>query len=385
MVSLSKKMTIPSEKLDFIAQKDALTYEYKLTMSDGKQLPNWLKYDEYSRTLEGTPSEAGKYPLKYSVYDSTGRTASSKFDLIVKEDLAPSFRAASETYLLGRDSEITVALPRATGGNGDILYTLKDQDQLPDGLSYDEERGTITGSASDISDRVVTWVAIDEDEDSAEFNVTLQVEEERNPEVADIANNSVVQANERVEIEVGSISSEGNGDIVFDFRTNNATGLPAGLSFNEDSLSIEGIPEEVGNFSIEMTVSDSDLNEDISDMHVVSFSLEVIGEISVQEDDSIAFFALYVGMLNEHQLAEGQTGALPYTYEVKIDGSSELPAWMSFDNQTLLLSATPTEVDTFQLEYVVTDSQSVEVSTYFLVSVELQTVVFEFEVIRFSS
>ena len=85
---------------------------------------------------------------------------------------SPSFAAPSVTHAAGDrpvDEPVSISLPRATGGSGTVVYELSPA--LPDGLAFDADALTITGTATERWGGHYTLTA--RDDDCAEATYTL--------------------------------------------------------------------------------------------------------------------------------------------------------------------------------------------------------------------
>ena len=115
-----------------VGGKGALSYELR------PDVPG-LTFDPGTRTLSGTPSTVDVYGMTYRVTDTDGDADTRSFTVMVREDTAPSFTrwvetdgvrtyhratVADRTYALNSDVTCTIGLPRATGGDVDLVYSL---------------------------------------------------------------------------------------------------------------------------------------------------------------------------------------------------------------------------------------------------------------------
>ncbi len=104
------------------------------------ELPAGVSLDEGSRTISGTqttPHERTRYV--YRAIDEDGDVAGVAFSLAVAEDLTPEFTESVEDRNYITDVAIAAwVLPKATSGNGALVYTLTPE--LPVGLSFDPLR-----------------------------------------------------------------------------------------------------------------------------------------------------------------------------------------------------------------------------------------------------
>jgi len=66
------------------------TLTYSATLDDGSSLPSWLKFNPTTRTLFGIPDARGTFKIKVAATDQAMASASTTFNLIVKETPASS-------------------------------------------------------------------------------------------------------------------------------------------------------------------------------------------------------------------------------------------------------------------------------------------------------
>ena len=149
-----------------------------------------LSFDRRTRTLSGTPANAGVHRMTYRVEDSDGNSSASdadtvRFTITVEpapvpppQDTAPGFsrNVPDQTYTAG--TPITpLILPSAVGGNGVLRYSLTPT--VP-GLSFDGPTRTLSGTPSTAGVYRMTYRVEDSDDnfsasdaDTVAFNITI--------------------------------------------------------------------------------------------------------------------------------------------------------------------------------------------------------------------
>ena len=90
-----------------------------------------LTFDAGTQALYGTPRQAGTYHMRYRVTDEDGDFDSESFTVTVEEQVLMLPPVTSQTYPQGVPIS-TWALPKATGGAGELTYSLL---ATPPGLS----------------------------------------------------------------------------------------------------------------------------------------------------------------------------------------------------------------------------------------------------------
>ncbi len=152
-----------------------------------------MSFDAAKREVTFTPTAAGTWNFGYNVTDADGDSDTIKVTLRAAAGTAPQFAAGASIQdlrlLTGREvgpaaaARPQPALPLATGGNGDLAYSLK-----PDvpGLSFDPSTRRIAGTPTTAGSYAMTYRAVDSDADagdadSATLNFTIEVVENTAP------------------------------------------------------------------------------------------------------------------------------------------------------------------------------------------------------------
>lgn len=112
-----------------------------------------LTFDTGTRTITGTPTTVGAFPVDYRVEDSDPNTEDTDADVLTftivittSDDTPPRFTGtvADQTYMV--DTEIPpLTLPSASGGDGALTYTVHPTPPVP-GLTFDAGKRTLTGT-----------------------------------------------------------------------------------------------------------------------------------------------------------------------------------------------------------------------------------------------
>ena len=119
-------------------ENDPLTYAL---LSDPDP-PDWLSLDSDEATFSGTPPVNAQSLTTYTYTVSDGTVlVKDTISIIVNAALVfPSLPITDRNYSPGNQTFI-IQLPKASGGTGEITYTLTPP--LPDGSTFDAEEGTI--------------------------------------------------------------------------------------------------------------------------------------------------------------------------------------------------------------------------------------------------
>ena len=288
-------------------------------------------------------------------------------------DSAPAFGPDldPQTFLVG--DVVNIQLPSVRGGDGDLSYSIAVTDSTAGtpntitigtgasqtigatGLSFSTATGAITGT---VGTRItghmqpynVTVTVTDSDAaspDTGTTTFTITVEDDLTPAFGATAvpNQTYIelQAIPSPFLDVPTLAGTtvanmgGNGTLTF-----SATGLPPGLSIASGTGIISGTPAEVAAdtpYNVTVTVTDADETGPESD--TTSFTITVWDEKIPTVANPGDFSFLEETMISNISIsASGGNGTLTYSDEVS--GSGTLPAGLSIDSGTGVISGTLT-------------------------------------------
>jgi Ca2+-binding RTX toxin-like protein len=127
---------------DAFSDVDNSTLTYSAKLSDGSDLPTWLKFDATTRTFSGTPSfdNAGTLSVKVTATDSSNASASQLFSIdVVNVNRAPQLASNAPALVVNEDEMVTIKpISRVVDLDGDSL-TLA-------GVRVDSSQGSIVVS-----------------------------------------------------------------------------------------------------------------------------------------------------------------------------------------------------------------------------------------------
>ncbi len=157
---------------DATLQAGGGTPPYTLTVSG---LPAGVSYDEATRTISGTPSEAGTASVEVTITDKNG----ASFPLpaqTVEVQAAPAIEL-SEAYTYDIGEEIApLVLPTVPAGRGTGALTYTLTPDPPAGLTYDEATRTISGTPTAVAAPTVYTFAVTDEaggKDSISFSIEV--------------------------------------------------------------------------------------------------------------------------------------------------------------------------------------------------------------------
>ena len=283
------------------------------------------------RTLSGTPTAvqvATTYTWK--VTDADDDVAERTFTIEVVEDRSPVLDATvpDQSYVEGvKIAEL--ALPAATGGNGDLTYALVGK--LPPGLTIDTATRRVSGTPdSTQSAMTYTWQVTDEDGDTDEETFTIEVVENRSPVLdATVPDQSYVEG-VKIEDLVLPLGKGGNGDLTYALVGK----LPPGLTIDTATRRLSGTPDSTQSamtYTWQVTDEDGDRDE-------VTFAIEVVENRSPVLDAPVPDQSYVEGVqIEDLVLPFGKGGNGDLTYALV----GKLPPGLTIDTATRTLSGTP--------------------------------------------
>ena len=279
-------------------------YTYTLTPA----LPGGLTFDAAERTITGTPIAAAEAAdFTYTASDGdTNTMASDAASLsisitVVAEgtDIALTFGGATapaQTYVVNH--RITpVTLPAVIGGNAPYTYTLTPA--IP-GLTLDPTSRVLTGTPTTTAGSVVhTYTATDEDDDAVTltFNITVVADTMPSFGAATIADQTFTTG-AAVALTLPTATS---GNPPYTYTLTRADGSAAnlrGLTFDATATppTLTGTPTRtLAATAFTYKVTDSDLNNNISDEAELTFRVTVGAQITGFD---VSVFNLSIGTVS---------------------------------------------------------------------------------------
>ena len=289
------------------------TLTYALT----PELPEGLRFDAETLMLSGTPLEAmDETTYTLTATDDDGDEATLMFTIEVMPDPMPIFAdtttaLAVQVYQHGEIDPLM--LSEASGGDGTLTYTLSPE--LPEGLTFDAETRTISGTPTEAMDETTyTLTVTDGNGDEATLMFTLVV-----PDLMPTFGDTTIAAQSYfVNVQTTSPralpeATGGDGMVVYILLPF----LPEGLSFDSDTRTIVGTPTEVMD---ETTYTYSALDAD-GDVASLSFTLAVRMPSSDFNGDGEVNFADFILFVGKYGFALGEDG---YDARYDLDGDGQI-------------------------------------------------------------
>ncbi|MGX9470407.1 putative Ig domain-containing protein [Staphylococcus epidermidis] len=314
-------------------------------------LPDGVTFDETTNTISGTPSKVGSYDIKVTTTDESGNSETTTFTIDVEDTTKPTVESvADQTQEV--NTEITPITIESEDNSGQTVTNKVDG--LPNGVTFDETTNTISGKPSEVGSYDITVTTTDESGNATETIFTIDVEDTTKPTVESIANQTQEVNTEIEPIKIEAIDNSGQA------VTNKVDGLPDGVTFDETTNTISGIPSEVGSYDIKVTTTDESGNSETT-----TFTIDV-KDTTKPTVESVA-----------DQTQEVNTEITPIKIEAtdnsgqgvtnKVEG---LPDGVTFDETTNTISGIPSEVGSYDIKVTTTDESGNSETTTFTIDVK---------------
>ncbi len=370
---------------------DTLTYTAQLT--GGGALPAWLSFDANTRTFSGTPLNAnvGAIAIDVIANDGMGGTITDTFSIsVLNANDAPTLVNAIPNQSATEDVTFNFQFAANTFADADLGDTLTYTAQLTGGgalpawLSFDANTRTFSGTPTndDVGTIAIEVIANDGNGGSATGTFTINtINVNDAPTLANAVNNQTVTEDEAfsIQIPLNTFDDVDLGDtLAYTAQLAGGGALPSWLSFDASTRTLSGIAsnDDVGTITIILTATDSS-GTSISD----SFDVTV-----VNSNDAPTVTA----PISNHSVVEESTFTLQFqpsvftdidigdtlTFSAQLVGGGALPAWLSFDPNTLTFSGTPTTSDagTLAIEVIANDGNGGSATETFELTVNKRSV-----------
>ncbi|WP_158798321.1 putative Ig domain-containing protein [Pedobacter sp. L105] len=309
-------------------------------------MPAGLVLDPATGQITGTPTVSGTFVVPVTVTDADGNTVTSNFTIIVRDPLAlPSATLSAGTTGVVYPTQI---IPSATGGSGVYTYTATN---LPPGLTFNPVTREVTGTPSQSGTFTFPVNVSDSEGRTASSNYTIVVKDPLLLGTITLPNGTV-----GVNYPAQTIPAATGGTGPYTYA---ATNVPPGLTFDPVTRQISGTPTQSGTFTISVTVTDSN-----GTSTTLPYTLTVNGTLALGQatlPDGT------VGTAYTSPALPGVTGGTsPYTYTM-----ANLPAGLTFNPATRVISGTPAVGGSFTLTMTATDSGGLSTSTDYTLNVNV--------------
>lgn len=305
-------------------------------------LPAGLTINTTTGVITGTPTTTHDAVVSVTVTDGQGTRATFAAPLSVTYP-ALTMTATTPDGQVGTAYAMTA--PNTTGGSGTYSYTATG---LPAGLTINTTTGQITGTPTAHGTSSVTFTVTDSEGTTATATTTLRV----TPAPITL---SVTLTDAEVSTEYTSATptiTGGTGTFTY-----TASGLPTGLSINPTTGVISGIPQAHGPATVTITATDNAGGSATTTAQLTVAPAPLTVQASAPAARQGVTFAAPAPIVT------GGAGSNTFT-------ASNLPAGLSINPTTGVVSGEPTGFGSFTYTVTVTDSQGTVATTDVTITIE---------------
>ena len=315
-------------------------------------LPAGLTLNSATGQISGGPTAAGSSAVTIQVADANGAAVSKSFTLIISAVPAITTNSPLPGGTIGVAYSQTLT---ATGGTPPLVWTIT-AGALPPGLTLNSATGQISGTPTTAGPSTIIVHATDANGASGAKSLTVTI----SPPLVISTSSALPTATVGVSYSQTLTATGGAAPYTWSIRTG---ALPAGLSLNSATGQISGTPTAAGlaNFTVVVTDSNAATAAKSLALSIVA-TLKITGpplpngEVETSYSQTISL--------------SGGTG--PYTYVVS---AGALPAGLSLNSASGLITGTPTANGVSNFTVQVTDSNGTKVSQQYTVTINLHVTI----------
>ncbi|MCB9384653.1 MAG: putative Ig domain-containing protein [Bryobacterales bacterium] len=286
-------------------------------------------------SLSGTPTTAGTASFTVKVTDTNSVEATKELSIVVNPP--PSITTSSLPF--GVTSESYSQTAAATGGTAPLTWSVA-SGSLPSGIALSSTTGEIHGAPSGPGDSTFLLRVTDARGVTDDFSLMLTVHSR--PQITTTSPLPALTVSQTVSQTLAATS--GTTPYVWSVSTGS---LPDGLTLNPSTGVITGVPTAEGAASFSLQVADA---HDLTDEDPFEWMVNPAPQITTSELPPTTVSRPFGPVT---LAATGGTGALSWS-------ATGLPAGVTVDAGTGVVSGTPSVEGTFTATFTATDTNSVD-------------------------
>ena len=141
-------------------------------------LPEGVSFDSEANTISGIPTKVGSYPITVTTTDASGNKTETKFTIEVVDKTAPTV-SSIENQTIEVNTSIDLIKIEATDNSGQVVTNKVNG--LPEGVSFDSETNTISGTPTKVGSYPITVTTTDASGNKTETTFNIKVIDETAP------------------------------------------------------------------------------------------------------------------------------------------------------------------------------------------------------------
>ena len=322
------------------------TGTYTWSIASGT-LPAGLSLAPSTGVVSGTPTSSGNTSFKVAVSDTGSPVQSATATISLSIVAAGTPLAISSTSLpTGKPNKPYNATLNATGGTSPYTWSITNG-SLPSGLSFATATGVISGKATASSSTSLTFQVIDSSSTPQTKSITLTL---AIAPTAIAITSSTLSAGTKGS-SYSSLLQASGGTTPYTWSIS-AGSLPAGLSLAPSTGLISGTPTATGTSNFTVTVADAG-----NPVQTASATTSIVVAAPAPPALAITTSSMPAGTngTSYSSALQASGGTSPYAWSIT---AGSLPAGLSLNQGTGLISGTPTTNGTSNFTATVTDGGS---------------------------
>jgi hypothetical protein len=315
-----------------------------VTLSHSGSIPTGLAFDDSTGILSGTPTAVGAFTFNVTATDSVGAQVNQTYSVTINPAVSLGGLAQTQWTLNQAGYSQTII---ASGGTGGLA--LSHSGSLPTDLTFDDTTGILSGTPTATGTFTFSLTGTDSigAQTTQSYTVTI------NPVVTLGSLTQMQWTVNQAGYSQTIVASGGTGVLTL----SHGGSIPSGLTFNDSTGILSGTPAATGTFTFSLTATDS------------------IGAQTTQNYTVTINPAVTLGSLAQTQWTINQAG---YSQTITTSGgtgnlalshSGSIPAGLTFNDSTGILSGTPTATGSFMFTVTSTDQVGAQTSQTYTITI----------------